>query len=98
MVDFIISTWQSASCILDGLKESTCNAGDPGSIPGLGRSPGEGKDYLLQYSGLENSMDSTVHGCAKAFELTRPHFREGASSLALGERVLFTVDFVFSSS
>jgi len=38
-------------------KESTCNAGDLGSIPGLGRSPGEGKGYPLQYSGLENSMD-----------------------------------------
>ena len=34
-------------------KESTCNAGDLGSIPGLGRSPGEGKGYPLQYSGLE---------------------------------------------
>ena len=39
-------------------KESTCNAGDLGLIPGLGRSPGEGKGYPLQYSGLENSMDS----------------------------------------
>ena len=38
-------------------KESTCNAGDLGSIPGLGRSPGEGKGYPLQYSGLENPMD-----------------------------------------
>ena len=38
-------------------KESACNAGDLGSIPGLGRSPGEGKSYPLQYSGLENSMD-----------------------------------------
>ena len=37
-------------------KESACNAGDPGLIPGLGRSPGEGKGYPLQYSGLENSM------------------------------------------
>ena len=45
-------------------KESACNIGDLGSIPGLGRSPGEGKDYLLQYSGLENSMDCTVHGIA----------------------------------
>ena len=36
-------------------KESACNAGDLGSIPGLGRSPGEGKGYPLQYSGLENS-------------------------------------------
>ena len=38
-------------------KESTCNAGDLGSIPGLGRSPGEGKSYPLQYSGPENSME-----------------------------------------
>ena len=38
-------------------KESTCNVGDLGLIPGLGRSPGEGKGYPLQYSGLENSMD-----------------------------------------
>ena len=37
-------------------KESTCNKGDWGSIPGLGRSPGEGNGYPLQYSGLENSM------------------------------------------
>ena len=38
-------------------KESACNVGDLGAIPGLGRFPGEGKDYPLQYSGLENSMD-----------------------------------------
>ena len=38
-------------------KESACNTGDLGSIPGLGRSPGEGKGYPLWYSGLENSMD-----------------------------------------
>ena len=48
-------------------KESTCNAGDPGSIPGLGRFPGEGKGYPLQYSGLENSMDCIVHGVAKSW-------------------------------
>ena len=47
-------------------KESTCNVGDLGSIPGLGRSPGEGKGYPLQYSGLENSMDCIVHGVAKS--------------------------------
>ena len=40
-------------------KESICNAGDLGSIPALGRSPGENKGYPLQYSGLENSMDCT---------------------------------------
>ena len=41
-------------------KEFACNVGDLGSIPGLGRSPGEGKGYPLQYSGLENSMDCIV--------------------------------------
>ena len=46
-------------------KESACNAGDLGSIPGLGRSPEEGKGYPLQYSGLDNSMDCIVHGVAK---------------------------------
>ena len=43
-------------------KESSCNAGDLGSIPGLGRSPGEENGYPLQYSGLENSKDYIVHG------------------------------------
>ena len=38
-----------------------------GSIPGLGRSPGEGKGYPLQYSGLENSMDCIIHGVAKSW-------------------------------
>ena len=47
-------------------KESACNAGGQGSIPGLGRSPGEGNSYPLQYSGLENSMDCIVHGVAKS--------------------------------
>ena len=42
-------------------KESACNAGDPGSIPGQERSPGGGKGYLLQYSGLEDSMDCIVN-------------------------------------
>ena len=46
-------------------KESTCNEGDLGSILGLGRYPGEGKGYPLQYSGLENFKDCIVHGVAK---------------------------------
>ena len=51
-------------------KEFTCNVGDLGLIPGLGRSPGEGNGYPLQYSCLENSMDrgawqATVHGAAE---------------------------------
>ena len=47
-------------------KESACNAGDLGSVPGFGRVPGEGKDYPLQYSGLENSMDCIVYGVANS--------------------------------
>ena len=47
-------------------KESTYNVGHLGSIPGLGRSLGEGKGYLLHYSGLENSMDYIVHGVANS--------------------------------
>ena len=51
-------------------KESACNVGDPGSIPELGRSPGEGNGNPLQYSCLENTMDggarqATVHGVAE---------------------------------
>ena len=42
--------------------ESACNAGELNSVPGLGRSPGEGKGYPLQYSGLENCV---VHGCRR---------------------------------
>ena len=51
-------------------KESACNVGDLGSIPGLGRSPGEGKGYLFQYSCLENSMDCIVHGPLKKLDTT----------------------------
>ena len=47
-------------------KEFACSVGDLGLIPGLGRSPGEGKAYPLQYSGLENSMDYIVHRVAKS--------------------------------
>ena len=53
------------------VKASAWNAGEPGSIPGLGRSPGEGNGNPLQYSSLENSMDggawwATVHGVTKS--------------------------------
>ena len=47
-------------------KKSACSVGDLGSILGLGRSPGEGNGYPLQYSGLENSMDCIAHGVAKS--------------------------------
>ena len=56
-------------------KESTCNVGYLGSIPGLGRSPVEGKGYPLQYSGLENSMDCIVNGVTKSWtRLSDFHF------------------------
>ena len=48
-------------------KESACNVGDLGSIPGLGRFPGEGKGYPLQHSGLENSVDCIVCGVTKSW-------------------------------
>jgi len=51
-------------------KESTCNVGDLGLIPGLGRSPGEGKGYPLQSSGLENSRECIVHGGSKESDTT----------------------------
>ena len=61
-------------------KEFTCSAGDLGPIPGLGRSPGEGNSYPLQYSGLENSMDSIVHGVAKSqTQLSDFHFASCAT-------------------
>ena len=47
-------------------KESACDAGDLDSIPGFGRSSGEGNGYPLQYSGLQNSMAYTVHGVTKS--------------------------------
>ena len=54
------------------VKESPCNVGDLGSISGLGRSPGEGNSYPLQYSGLENSMDCIV--CKQSNILSNFHF------------------------
>ena len=57
-------------------KESACNVGALGSIPGLGRSPGEGNDNPFQYSCLENPMDkgtwrATVHGVTKELDMTQ---------------------------
>ena len=66
-------------------KESTCSVGDLGSIPGLGRSPGEGKGYPLQDSGLENSMDFTVHEVAKSrTRLSDFHFHHKYNKEARG--------------
>ena len=68
-------------------KESACNAGDLGSIPGLGRSPGEGKGYPLWYSGLENSVhghkeSDTTERLSLHFEICPTgHFPESLCSL-----------------
>ena len=71
-------------------KESTCNEGDLGSIPGLGRSLGEGNGCPLQYSGLENPMDYIVHGVTKSqTRLSDFHFQ-----LSLGHR---TRHWIFST-
>ena len=56
-------------------KESTCNAGDLGSILGLGRSPREGKGYPLQYSGLDSSMDCIATGLQSQTQLNSFHFQ-----------------------
>ena len=75
-------------------KESTRNTGNLGSTPGLGRSPGEGKGYPLQYSGLENSMDYIVHGVTKSqTQLSDFHFRPSLHSALFfqkGRRPLHT--------
>ena len=66
-------------------EASTCNAGDLGSILGLGRSPRKGKGYLLQYSGLENSMNCIVHGVTKSWtQLNDFHFQEWAKKCMHG--------------
>ena len=64
-------------------KESACNAGDLGLIPGLGRSLGEGNSYPLQYSGLEKSTDCIVHGVEKSQRRQSDfHFQRGLEFIA----------------
>ena len=70
-------------------KESTCNVGDLGLIPGLGRSPGEGKGYPLQYSNLENPMDYIIHG------ITKSRTRPSDFHLSLSPMYVFPVEGIF---
>ena len=86
-------------------KESVCNVGDLGLIPGLGRSPGEGKGYPLQYSVLENSMDCIVHGVAKSqtrlsdFHFTSLHFiHQCFKVLNLDKKIISKINEVETSS
>ena len=68
-----------ASLVAQLEKESAYSGGDLGSIPGLGRAPGEGNSYPFQFSGLENSMDCIAHGVAKSrTRLSDFHYAPGA--------------------
>ena len=85
-------------------KKSACNAGDPCSIPGLGRSPGEGNGYPLQYSSLENSMDrgawkAIVHGVSKSWSWATNTFHFLKGSLPYPEVCwfLFFLYFILNS-
>ena len=72
-----ITSFIRVFCFPDGSagKESTCNVGDLGSIPGFGSFPGEGNGYPLQYSGLQNFMNCIAHGVAKSqTRLSNFHF------------------------
>ena len=70
------ATWEKGPPLSGGSagEESACNVGDLGLIPGLGRSPGEGNGYPLQYSGLENSMDCMSMGLQRVRRLSDFHF------------------------
>ena len=81
-------------------KESTCSAGDLGSIPGLGRSTGEGNSYPLHYSSLENSMDYIVLGVAKSqtrlsftFTFPRSSYQEDSVGLDWDLESSFLISF-----
>ena len=82
-------------------NESACNAEDLGSIPGLERSPGEGKGYPPQYSGLENSMDPTVHGITKSqtqAQLSDLHFIKASSNNSFAFLHSFLLEMVLISA
>ena len=74
-------------------KESTFNAGDLGSIPELGKCPGEGKGYLLQYSGLEVSMDCIVHGVAKSQAQLSDFYFQKNKNFCMNKNARFEMGF-----
>ena len=80
-------------------KESACNVGDPGSIPGSGRCPGEGHSKPLQYSCLENSMDretwwATVHGAPKSWT----HLKDSHTSLSILSNIVNLIKYISETS
>ena len=88
IVSLLFSSYRSGFPNSSPGKESTCNTGDLGSIPGLGRCPGEGNDYPFQYSGLENSMNCIVHGVGR---------RESDTTEWLSRRTLFSLNFILTA-
>ena len=79
-------------------KESACNAGDLCLIPGLGRDPGEGKGYPLQYSGLENCMGCMVHGVAKSRTRLSDFHLHSFVYLFMGKNVCSALSITYSFS
>ena len=80
LITKILPSWGLAFPYGSADKEPTYNAGDLDSIPGFGRSPGEGKGYPLQYYGLEKSVNCKVHGVAKSrTQLSDFHFTAEAT-------------------
>ena len=75
-------------------KESTYNVGDLGSIPGLGRSPGEGTGYSLQYSDLENSKDCLVHGVMDMTKKLNSYRKVNLESSSEEKKIWFYFIFV----
>ena len=76
-------------------KESTCNAGDPGSIHGLGRSPGEGNDNLLLYSCLGNSMDKEAWQAPQSIGFSRQEYWSGLPFSSPGDLPIQGLDLGF---
>ena len=84
---------QDFPCGSAGKKKFACDAGDLGSIPGLGRYPGEGKGYPFQYSVIENSMDHIGHGVAKSWtRLSNFHFQPEYTWIAIFLLIVFPVN------
>ena len=104
LLSLVLDTWpphQRASLVSSVGKESACNRRDPGSIPGSGRSAGEGIGYPLQYSwaSLMAQLVNIVHGVAKSrTRLTDFHFHSSPHQLLLGQRSVVTIPWAIECS
>ena len=84
--------FQGAFLVAQMVKESTCNAGDLSSIPGLGRCPGKGKGHPLLCSGLENSMDCVVLGVTKSQTQLNDSLDFSVPSLSKQEKLMNSIE------